>query len=515
VKALVAQDALNINARKMSKAMQQLSTGLRVNGAADDAAGLAISSRMTSQIRGLDQAVRNANDAMSLLETAEGAMVEVSDMMQRMRELAVQASSDSNSAADRAYLQQEFQALSDEIVRIRDTTTFNGMSLLNGDGNFTFQIGADAGQSMVVGIDDIAGASSGGTLFASANALTTAPTGTAGQESVVDIGAEDGTAEFKAGDKIFLTVGDVQIAYTITAADVIDIDATSTPDDGTGDAIATKLAAIINGNSKLRGVVNAEATINGDNTLTITGVDLNDPFAFSVSYSAEISLSTSTSAADGTDGQETVVDFADIHTNDYEFEAGDVIFANVRGTEIRYTVTADDVRDFDETSTPDDGTGSAIATKLAALINSTASLQGVVNASASVNADNTLTLTGTDLDETFTVEFSVRGESATGIAADISSQTGASSAISSLTSAIESLDSQRARIGASINRLTHTVDNLNNISSNTSASRSRIIDTDYAKASAELARSQIIQQAATAMLAQANQQPASVLSLLQ
>ncbi len=146
VSSLITQNALAINSRAQSTAMQQLSTGLRINGAKDDAAGLAIASKMTSQIKGLDQAVRNSNDAVSMLQTADGAMSTVSDMMQRMRELAVQASSDTNVSGDRTALQGEFSALSTEIGRVAATTTWNSMNILDGShtsGKFTFQVGAD------------------------------------------------------------------------------------------------------------------------------------------------------------------------------------------------------------------------------------------------------------------------------------------------------------------------------------------------------------------------------------
>ena len=269
VKSLVAQNALSVNNRSLSKAMEQLSTGKRINSASDDAAGLAISNKMTSQIRGLNQAVRNANDGISVAQTAEGATQEITNMLQRMRELAVQAANDSNSSADRTALQAEVTELIDEIDRIATDTMFNKTALLTGSagtsGVLTFQIGANSGQTV------------------------------------------------------------------------------------------------------------------------------------------------------------------------------DVTFSNM----------------------------------------STASA----------------------------------GLSVSGIT--ISTASGASSAISTIDTAIATVDSFRADLGAKINRFTYAIDNMSNISMNTAAARSRIQDADYASATTELARSQIIQQAATAMLAQANQQPQSVLSLLQ
>ena len=393
VKALMAQQSMTVSNRDMSKAMEQLSTGKRINSASDDSAGLAISERMTAQIRGLNQAVRNSNDAISLLETAEGAMVEVTSMMQRMRELAVQSSSDTNSTDDRANLDLEFQALATEITRVRDTTQFNGLDLLNGASAFTFQLGTDASETMSVTIADIAySAGTNGTAIGSDMNIT-APDGTNGQIAALDILTFDGSNALAAGQNISLTVGDVTVSYTVTAADVTDTAATaSNNSDGVGDKVATTLAALINSNSSLQGVVNASASVDGTNVLTLTGIDLNNP----------------------------------------------------------YSVTA--------------------------MIGAT---------------------------------------DATGVTGDVLTQAAASTAITTIDTALDSIALARGGLGAYSNRLTHAADNLANISANTSASRSRVMDTDYAQATTELARTQIIQQAATAMLAQANQQPQSVLSLLQ
>lgn len=269
VKSIVAQNALTVNNRSMSKTMEQLSTGKRINTAADDAAGLAISSRMTSQIRALDQSVRNANDGISMLQTTEGATKEITNMLQRMRELAVQSANDSYGTEDRTAIQEEVDELALEVTRISGNTQWNGMTVLDGTigtaGAVTFQVGTE------------------------------------------------------------------------------------------GDAAST---------------------------ITVT------------------------------------------------FEALDAT-----------SLTVDSL--------------------------------------------------------------------------DLSSNTNSQSAIELLDTAITTVDSFRSTLGAKINRMTSAADNLANVSMNTSASRSRIEDTDYAKATTELARGQIIQQAATAMLAQANQQPSAVLSLLQ
>jgi len=301
VSALYSQNAMKTNARSMSTVMEQLSTGNRVNSAKDDAAGLAIGQNMTSQIRGLNQAVRNLNDGINMLQTAEGAMIEQSNMLQRMRELAVQAMNGTYSNVQRGYLDKEFQALSTQIGKIASDTKWNDQTLL------------DASQTQ---------------------------NGTAG------------TFKYQAGQSDGQTV-------------VVTI-----------------------------------------NAMTLSGLALDTNTAFA--YPAV--------SAGGTD-----------------------VYGNTTTVAISAATTAK----------PDIGTASRAA--------------------------STLTLVG---------------------------------------AALETINSQRAQLGAAINRMEYAADNLTNISSNTTQSRSTIMDTDYALASTQLAKNQIIQQAATAMLAQANQQPQSVMALL-
>ncbi len=371
VSSLIAQNAMSSNGLAQSKAMQQLSTGLRINGAKDDAAGLAIASKMTSQIRGLDQSVRNANDAISMLQTADGALSAVNDMLQRMRELAVQAASDTNVGSDRTALNNEFSALKEEITRVGTTTQWNGMNILDGSGalndhtgNFTFQIGAnDAGaQRMQVHIGGVAG---------------TAPT---------NVALADADTLVKTSDSLTATLGQVY-----------------------------------------------NTTINGK------------------SFSYQVTASDMAAAAPA----------------------------------------------------------EQVASNLAAGLNASGILTGT-DVVASADAD-TLVLTGTGAGYGSTLTTSTGASMVSG---NISHQSDAQSAITEVSHALDDVNAQRSNLGAGINRLTYTADNLANISQNASASRSRVQDTDYAKASTELARTQIIAQASTAMLAQANQSQQSVLALL-
>ena len=377
VKSLISQNALNKNNRSLSAAMEQLSTGKRINSAKDDAAGLAISSRMTAQIRGLDQSVRNGNDGISMLQTAEGALIEVTNMLQRMRELSVQAANDTYAPQDRKYLNQEFQQLKDETYRVTRATQWNGMNILDGSfkgdqgvaGKFAFQVGANEGQVVT--------------------------------HTLGDVGYRK-----------------VDISFSTTTA---------------GDA-ATKEV----------------------NKMTLSGT----------------------------------------------FAAGDVISATFDGVTSSYTVLAADIDATSNTTTL-----SNIATKLGAVANSKVDVTAagaVVTFTGKANGDLTPTMNCLTSGALKGIQY-----------LDILTTPSSNTALTAIDNGIDTVNSARADIGAMINRLTYAVDNLTNVSQYTSASRSTIQDADYAKASSELARTQIIQQAATAVLAQANSQSQTVLKLLQ
>jgi flagellin len=389
IKSLISQNAMVKNNRDLADAMQQLSTGKRINSAKDDAAGLAISSRMTAQITGLDQAVRNGNDAVSMLQTTEGAMIEMTNMLQRMRELAVQSANDTYTEVDRGYLDLEFQQLKTEINRITDTTEWNGMAFLNGStknddgtvGKFEFQVGANNGQIISHTISDMGFRDDATAVFS---------TTTANAPGVQQVSTLTLSGVYKADDKISFTVGGETVSYTVLAADVA-----STDNQVNLAAIAAKL------------VTASTTPLGTDNNVDVTA-------------SANVVSFTATTATAGTG------------------------FTTKAKTDL-------------------------------------------VDPGALKNLQSLTILDNTD----------------------------ANVSLSQLDVAINRINSERAGLGAVINRLNYAVDNLANMSVNTSESRSRIMDADYAKSSSELARSQIISQAATAMLAQANQQPQTVLKLLQ
>ncbi len=383
VAATITSNALAKNERAMGQTMERLSTGQRINSAADDAAGLAISSKMTSQIRGLDQAVRNGNDAISMIQTQDGAMIEVTNMLQRMRELAVQAASGTNGSADRASLQTEFAALAAQINTVGNDTSWNGVNILDTTATTAnFQIGANAGQTVSHTFAQI-----------ETGAVGTQSLGSATTSGITTYAAPDldtGTDAFELGDTLNFTIDSVAFSAEVT-----------------------------------------EVTSGA-----ITGITMHGA-------SSEIKTTATAIASSATAGNITI-----------EVDAA---------SSLVFTAT-----------------------------NTTAN-------SASFTVSN-LSVT--------------RGLVAGSQSGDISTQGGATNAIKSLDHMLDKVNTARASAGAVINRLEYAVDNLANVSQNTAASRSRILDADYASESTELARTQIIQQAGTAMLAQANQQAQTVLALL-
>ncbi|MGC9422868.1 flagellin [Vibrio sp.] len=368
VSAMTAQRYLNNGAAGVQKSMERLSSGYKINSARDDAAGLQISNRLTSQSRGLDVAVRNANDGISIAQTAEGAMNESTNILQRMRDLALQSSNGSNSRSERLAIQEEVGALNDELNRIAESTSFGGNRLLNGTfGSKSFQIGADSGEAVTLTMGSLRSdtAEMGGKAYRA----------TAGQAADWSVSA-GGT--------------DLTLSYT----------------DKQGEAQNVTI------NAKVGDDLEEVATyINGQ----------NDDIQASVSEDGKLQLFASSQKV-----------------------TGDVTIGGDLGTEIGF------------------GAGQDVTVK--------------------------------DI--------------------DVTTVAGSQEAIALLDGALKSVDSQRAQLGAFQNRFGHAISNLDNINENVNASRSRIKDTDYAKETTAMTKSQILQQASTSVLAQAKQSPSAALSLL-
>lgn len=371
ISSLNAQRNLNMSQNALAVSLQRLSSGLRINSAKDDAAGLAISQRFTAQINGLNQAARNASDGISLAQTAEGALGEITNNLQRIRELAVQSRNATNSTTDRAALQTEAAQLRDEIQRVAASTSFNGVKLI--DGSFTnaaFQVGANVGETITI------------------SALVNAQVAQLGTSSIAQVTGAAATA-FTA-----ITAGDLTINGTSVGAIAVDTNAANR---------AASIAAAVN---SVSATTNVYATVLSSTQVTLTN----------------------------SSGGNVVV-----------------AFAGASATTATTGLTA-------ATTTPTSVTGFA--------------------------------------------------------ALDISSVAGADTAMTQMDAALSAVNTARATLGAVQNRFSSTVANLQTQAENLSASRSRILDADFAAETANLTRAQILQQAGTAMLAQANAQPNNVLALL-
>lgn len=459
VMSLNSRRNLDISGAGLSSALQRLSSGMRINSAKDDAAGLAIASRMTSQIRGLNQAGRNANDGVSLAQTAEGAQGTITNNLQRIRELAIQSANATNSTSDRAALQTEVSELIAEIDRVASTTTFNGVNLL--DGTFSsqqFQVGADANQTITV--SSIASARTND-LGSSYSASVTS--------GVVTANAID------AGDLIVngVTLGAVGTNDASTLATAINaLSGTNV----TASANSLTVAGATTGTTAGTGTL----TINGTTTATITlGGTASTNRANLVSGINAISGATGVTAVDNGTGVDLV-----------SADGSNVVhsFTQASGT-------------FTNTTT---GMAAAATTRSTVTLSTTAS-NGI-----------TLSTSGTIADTGFSAGTTASALSGTSIAnTTVATVAGANAAILSADSALAAINSSRASLGALQSRFESVVANLATTAENLSAARSRIQDADFAAETANLTKSQILQQAGISILSQANAQPQLVLSLLQ
>jgi flagellin len=484
VMSLNAQRNLGTSQSALSQSMQRLSSGLRINSAKDDAAGLAISDRMTSQIRGLNQAARNANDGISLAQTAEGALQESTNLLQRMRELAVQSANDTNTAEDRASLQAEVDQLISELDRIASNTTFNGKNLLDGSmTNATFHVGANANQSISFDIGDARATSLG------SNATTT----TTGLNVVAATAADSLTSM----DGI-ISINGTSISVTSDGVSTVDADSS-----------ALALANGINAKSATTGVT---ATVNA------TTANLG------------------TIAAEG--GGLTGTDF---QINGVNIEVGAIAAGDANGNLVdainavssQTGVTAALNSSNEMVLTAEDGrniqlqTDDTAATDVFSAFALDPGNDGTTaSAAANIEVTGTITL---DSDEAIVISGSLVGAThgatlSAGTTAvsttnsmtnvDISTQDGANSSITNIDRAIAQIDTSRGDLGAVQNRFESTIANLNNVAENLSAARSRILDADIAQETSNMTKQNILQQAGVAVLSQANQVPQLALSLL-
>ena len=488
ISSIQSQNSLRTSGARLATAMERLSSGVRINAAKDDAAGLAITTRMTAEIKGLAGAMRNANDGVSLTQTAEGALESINNNLQRIRELAVQSSNATNSATDRQYLHNEARQLVDEIDRVAANSSFNGIKLL--DGTFEgkdLQVGSGNGDNDRITLS-IAKASSDSLGVSMKNSFST-PSNSNAQPV-------DATKKFSEVDG-HLSINGINVGDTTN-------DGVSFQN-AAGSAIAK--ASAINAVSGQTGVW---ATV-GAASQTYTSTDATGPFELTVNG---VKVSGSTSGVDDiTNASEIAAAF-----NAKSPQTG--VTAAVTG-DGKYILTAADGRNIDIVVGADNGPLDG-ATGVTADSGAKLTVYGSITLTSS---EPRITIGGESVD-------SVSVESSLGIlggnytmvtnpnkpagvdGVDLSSVQGSQDALATLDAAINTITNSRASLGAYQNRLTAAIQNLDNTSMNLQSSRSRIMDTDYATETTNLAKAQIIQQAATAMLAQANQSAQSVLSLL-
>jgi len=459
ISALTAQRNLTRAQSGLEKSIQRLSTGLRINNAADDAAGLAISDRLTAQIRGLNQAVRNANDGVSALQTADGSLNEVSNLLQRGRELAIQSANDSNSSSDRQSLNAELSNILAELDRLASTVQFNSRKLL--DGTFTnaqFQIGANAFETVTFSIGSVNTTDLGAKVLVG-NAMSST-----------------GFTDLAAGQSITVNGVSVTIGAQTTIEGVI---------------------AAINNKS---GDTAATATKNGQTVVTDTGFTaLTGAGALQTLTLNGVGIALSTANADGASTFVATV-------NGFTNQTGVVAATNSVG--VTFTRSSGGSIALSET-TASVGVGDTVASTAARTFNAGFTL--------SVDLSRTLTVVSSTVGDDIGFSTAVTSTATSSkILNTISIQnvSGANDAIQTIDFALTKMNRTRGDIGAVQNRFLSAISSLSVASENLSAARSRIQDADVAQETAELTRTQILIQAGVSVLAQANQLPSVALSLL-
>ncbi|MCF8112114.1 MAG: flagellin [Desulfobacteraceae bacterium] len=506
VASLNAQRNLSQSQNSLNTAMERLSSGLRINSAKDDAAGLAISDRMTSQVRGLNQAVRNANDGISLAQTAEGALQEATNIMQRMRELAVQSGNETNTDTDRQSMNAEFQSLMEELNRIADTTSFNGKNVLDGSiGDATYQVGPNVGETVSVDMGSSMRTDSIGNYVTQSFSLQTDGTAT------------DGDTWGLAND------GDLSI-------NGVSIDAASDNSYGQGDGSAKSIAEAINAKTADHGVeANAQETVKEVSSSDIESfgftedpTNSDDSLEYGLSING-VSVESKTEADSGSTAEVLAQNINAVSsdtgvTATVEDDGGMTLKASDgRNIEIQETLSG-------STSADDDKVTGYFGTTLTASGSDTATNFDISKADLKMTASQDIRL---DFDETNatdepeqlfnysdgTSEDTLSTQSLA--TSDILSIDNANDSIYRLDQSIQDVDVFRGDLGAAQNRLESTIANLQNVSENLSAARSRIMDADIAQETSEMTKQNVLQQAGVSILAQANQAPQIALSLLQ
>jgi len=477
VASLNAQRQLSRTNSSLARSFERLSSGLRVSSAKDDSAGLAISNRMSAQVRSLNQAVRNANDGISLVQTAESAMSESANLLERMRELTVQAANDTNTTSDRVSIQEEVDQLVSELNRIGNDTEFNSKTLLDGSASdVDFHIGANADQVLNVSLKDSRA------TFLGAQASDTSLSVATNADGSVSV---DGTAISKDNGEISLNG--------------VFIDDSATDGLAGGDATsAIAKAAAVNQTTGKHGV-----TASAEATTYTGGVVAAGDFALADMIINGVDIG----AADGVlalDSDGRMIAAINAKSTDTGVTAtvaatGEITLTAADGRNIDIELT-DDGEDITLLDDDQDGAGD----------------DHVVRGAVTLTSDEDIDLGGTTivrLGMTANQDFDVStADVVSGIS--VTTKAGANDALATIDRAISQVAKRRGALGAAQNRLESTISNLSAVAENTAAARSRIVDADFAKETAEMTRAQIVQQAGVAILAQANASPQTVLALL-
>lgn len=521
IASLSAQRALGNSQSDAATAMQRLTTGLRINSAKDDAAGLAVSNAMTSQIKGLQQASRNSADAIAMLQTAEGGMQSITDNLQRIRELAVQASSDSITDTERGYLNKEVLQLRAEIDRVASSTTFNGATLLDGrggsssNGSFTFQIGANndaAKDRLAVSIADVNSAELGATSVVTANASVTATNAVTGAAAAGDLTVKIGTGTTYSLGAVTQTGSNLAGDYVNAFNSVDGLSASAEANKQTLDIAAA-------GGGEAGDKVQLIANVNGTDytifELTLSGGSGAGAAVSDMTTSINTKFSRSGGAADDAVGT---------------WGGANLAIDGVLGTDMRiWSTDGSDVK----LKTAVVETGSVAVTGAALdhgadTGNALGTYSTTVYSKIKLESDEGDITIGTANGGTdYTKAGFAAGQIGNANRAQITlgnvnindvsvdTQTTARSAIEAVDGALATVNSARADLGAAQSRFESVISNVDIAAENTLNARSRVLDADFAKESAELAKTQVLQQAGISVLAQANAMPQQVLALLQ
>ncbi|MCZ8129736.1 MAG: flagellin [Steroidobacteraceae bacterium] len=528
-----AQRNLGSSRTDLATALQRLSSGLRINSARDDAAGLAISERFTTQIRGLNQAVRNSNDAMSLSLTAESALLEVSNNLQRIRELAVQAANATNSASDREALDLEVQQRVSEINRIATVTSFNNQKLLDGSfGGATIQVGANVGETIAIGVGTSTRSDRIGQFLATAGTAARTVTNSAAAPGATTVTAAGGAYSGVSGTEVVNSGGTSNLV--LNGVNVRSAVAGTSVGQTVGSAFATAQAINATGVANVTASATTSLTFDptsgagataGPGAGLFLSADTADGATTDgqVAYTLQINGVTVINLTAASGARTVTLDSAAQAINGFTTQTG--VRASVENGSLR--LVAEDGRDVQvaETVTGTAATGAATGNNTVATVFSRTA--GAASTDTGTGASETLYRGQVTLESSGAINIGGTGGSALlGQASSLLEPTsnlalqsvktvdGANSAIRSVDSALTLVSNLRSTFGAVQNRFESTIANLQTMSESASAARSRIRDADFAAETASLTRAQILQQAGVAILAQANAVPQQVLGLL-